>query len=77
MSNPGDADTTPITGTQELADYLAAGCKPPSAFTIGTEHEAFGFHLDTLAPPAYETVGGKPGINALLRVIEDLEHQTP
>jgi glutamate--cysteine ligase len=77
LSNPGDADTTPITGTQELADYLAAGCKPPSAFTIGTEHEAFGFHLDTLAPPAYETVGGKPGINALLRVIEDLEHQTP
>ncbi|OYV38261.1 MAG: glutamate--cysteine ligase [Acidocella sp. 20-61-6] len=77
MSNPGDADTTPITGTQELADYLAAGCKPPSAYSIGTEHEAFGFHLDTLAPPAYETVGGKPGIKALLRVIEDLEHQTP
>ncbi len=77
MSNPGSADNTTITGIKDLVDYLAAGCKPPSAYSIGTEHEAFGFHRDTLEPPAYQTVNGKPGIQALLRVIQDLEGQTP
>ena len=43
MSNPGDADTTPITSVRQLAEYLEAGCKPASRHTIGTEHEKFGF----------------------------------
>lgn len=77
MSNPGDADATQITGLRDLADYLAAGCKPASAFTIGTEHEAFGFHLDDFTPPAYALAEDKPGIQAMLRVIEDTEHLTP
>ena len=30
---------------RDLAAYLASGCKPAADFTIGTEHEAFGFRL--------------------------------
>ena len=45
MSNPGDADTTAIGGLNDLAANLAAGCKPRSAYRIGTEHEKFGFRL--------------------------------
>ncbi|HST74616.1 MAG TPA: glutamate--cysteine ligase [Acetobacteraceae bacterium] len=62
MSNPGDADATPITSMRQLADYFAAGCKPPEAFRIGTEHEKFGFRRSDLAPPPYEP----RGIEALL-----------
>ncbi len=45
MSNPGDANSTPITSLRQLVDYVAAGCKPPDQFRIGTEHEKFGFRL--------------------------------
>ncbi len=62
MSNPGDADATPITSIRQLADYIAGGCKPAEAFRIGTEHEKFGFRLTDLAPPPYEP----GGIQALL-----------
>jgi glutamate--cysteine ligase len=61
MSNPGDADATPITSLRQLADYLAAGCKPPEQFRIGTEHEKFGFRLADLAPPPYAPADGQPG----------------
>lgn len=57
MSNPGDADATPITSRRQLADWLAAGCKPREAFRIGTEHEKFGFRADDLLPPPYEPAG--------------------
>jgi glutamate--cysteine ligase len=57
MSNPGDTNTTPITGARQLAAYLAAGCKPAAAFRIGTEHEKFGFNTQTLAAPPYEPAG--------------------
>jgi glutamate--cysteine ligase len=62
MSNPGDADATPITSTRQLVDHIAAGCKPRDRFTIGTEHEKFGFRLSDRAPPPYEP----KGIRALL-----------
>ena len=58
MSNPGDADATPITSVRQMAEYLAAGCKPPDRFRIGTEHEKFGFRLPDLAPPPYEPADG-------------------
>jgi len=62
MSNPGDADATPITSVRQLADHIAVGCKPKDEFRIGTEHEKFGFrHADHRAPPY---VPG--GIRALL-----------
>jgi glutamate--cysteine ligase len=57
MSNPGEADATPITSRRELADYIAQGCKPPERFAIGTEHEKFGFRHSDFAMPPYEPVG--------------------
>ena len=62
MSNPGDADTTPIASTQQLADFIAKGCKPSSAYRIGTEHEKFGFSFANHAAPPYEP----NGIHAIL-----------
>src|SRR5579872_2739488 len=61
MSNPGDADATPITSLKQLADHIAAGCKPAEQFRIGTEHEKFGFRLADLAVPPYEPADGQPG----------------
>ena len=40
---PQTPTTTPITSVRQMADYFAAGCKPPDQFRIGTEHEKFGF----------------------------------
>lgn len=70
MSNPGNADTRPVTGTADLVAYMASGCKPATSFTIGTEHEAFGFHDADGSPLAYEGAGG---INALLQAIQARE----
>ena len=71
MSNPGDADSTPITSLKQLADYIAAGCKPAERFRIGTEHEKFGFRLADLAAPPYEPTDGQPGsIRGLLEGLQ-------
>jgi len=68
MSNPGDADATPITSIRQMAEYLSAGCKPPEQFRIGTEHEKFGFRLPDLAPPPYQPADGQPAsIRDILR----------
>jgi glutamate--cysteine ligase len=61
MSNPGDADDTPITSVQQMAEYLAVGCKPRTQFRIGTEHEKFGFRHADLTPPPYLPADGQPG----------------
>ena len=61
MSNPGDADSTPITTLKQLADHIAAGCKPAEQFRIGTEHEKFGFRLADLTTPPYQPADGQPG----------------
>ena len=61
MSNPGDLDDTPLTSVRQMADYLAAGCKPPEQFRIGTEHEKFGFRRADLSPPPYFPADGQPG----------------
>jgi glutamate--cysteine ligase len=65
MSNPGDADATPIERVAQLAEYLAVGCKPESQFTIGTEHEKFGFSTTDFSSPPYEP----GGIRAILETI--------
>jgi glutamate--cysteine ligase len=71
MSNPGDADATPITSVRQLADYIAVGCKPAAQFRIGTEHEKFGFRLPDLTPPPYLPADGHPGsIRDLLTSLE-------
>ncbi|MGH7152964.1 MAG: glutamate--cysteine ligase, partial [Acetobacteraceae bacterium] len=70
MSNPGDSDTTPITSVRQLADHIAAGCKPRERFRIGTEHEKFGFRLGDHLPPPYEPEFGHPGsIRGLLEAM--------
>nr|WP_294527495.1 glutamate--cysteine ligase [uncultured Rhodopila sp.] len=61
MSNPGDADNTPLISTRQMADYLATGCKPAAEFRIGTEHEKFGFRQADLMPPPYQAADGQPG----------------
>jgi glutamate--cysteine ligase len=61
MSNPGDTDATAITSLRQVADHIAAGCKPPERFRIGTEHEKFGFRLGDLTAPPYEPADGQPG----------------
>ncbi len=57
MSNPGEADATPIASVRDLAAYLEAGAKPAGAFRIGTEHEKFGFYRSGHAPPPYQPGG--------------------
>ena len=70
MSNPGDADATPVTAVRQMAEYLEAGCKPAEQFRIGTEHEKFGFREDDLAPPPYEPdPGSRAGIRPLLEAM--------
>ncbi len=73
MSNPGDEDDTPVASVRQLAEYIAAGCKPVSQHRIGTEHEKFGFRRpgradgQPYAPPPYEP----DGIRAVLLGIAD------
>jgi glutamate--cysteine ligase len=62
MSNPGEADLTPITSVRQLAEWFAAGSKPRTDWRIGTEHEKFGFRRSDLSAPNYED----QGIRALL-----------
>jgi glutamate--cysteine ligase len=57
MSNPGEADLTPITSRQQLAAWFAAGSKKRDAWRIGTEYEKFGFRRTDLAAPPYEPAG--------------------
>lgn len=67
MSNPGEADATPITSVRQLAEHVAAGCKPREAWRIGTEHEKFGFRTGDLTSPPY----APDGIRAVLEGIAD------
>ena len=52
-----------VESKAELIAYLAGGAKPKDDWRIGTEHEKFGFELDTLKPPTFE---GPRGIEAML-----------
>lgn len=54
MSNAVGSDNTPIVSEQQLADHLAAGCKPAARFRIGTEHEKFVVARATHAAARYE-----------------------
>ena len=63
MSDPPQSQDEPITGQAQLVSYLAAGCKPPEAWRIGTEHEKFAYTLEDLRPLPY---AGARGIRAIL-----------
>ena len=64
MSGPSNAKESPLTDHRQLVEYLSSGSRPESEWTIGTEHEKFGFRLDDLRPPTWE---GPRGIEAMLR----------
>jgi len=58
----------PIEHHDQLAQYLADGCKPKSDWRIGTEHEKFGYCKDSLKPLPFE---GERSIVAVLEGLRD------
>jgi glutamate--cysteine ligase len=64
----------PIESHDQLAEYLASGCKPREAWRIGTEHEKFGFVKDGLAPLPYD---GDRSIRAVLEGLRDRHGWSP
>lgn len=58
----------PIETKDQLADYLARGCKPKDDWRIGTEHEKFGYLKDDLSPLPYE---GEKSVRAVLEGLRD------
>ena len=64
MSTRQDGATAPtVRSREDLIAWIAAGCKPASAWRVGTEHEKFLFTADTLRPVPYE---GERGVRALM-----------
>ncbi len=59
----------PIERHEQMAQYLADGCKPTKDWRIGTEHEKFGYCKDTHLPLPYE------GERSILAVLEGLRDQ--
>ncbi|MCK0151800.1 glutamate--cysteine ligase [Marivita sp. S6314] len=64
----------PIEHHDQLAQYLAEGCKPKEDWRIGTEHEKFGYCKDTLKPLPYE---GERSILAVLSGLRDRHGWAP
>ncbi len=58
----------PIESFDDLAKYLEDGCKPKSDWRIGTEHEKFGYCLETKSPLPYD---GPRSIHAMLTGLRD------
>lgn len=58
----------PIEREEQLAEFLAAGCKPRADWRIGTEHEKFGYCKDTLKPLPYD---GPRSVRAMLEGLRD------
>ena len=61
MSIPQSGGGT-VESFGQLAEYMEAGCKPPEAWRIGTEHEKFGWLTDSRAPLPY---AGERSISAI------------
>ncbi len=64
----------PIERPDQLAEYLASGCKPIEEWRIGTEHEKFGYCKDTLKPLPYD---GPRSIKAMLEGLRDMFGWSP
>jgi glutamate--cysteine ligase len=58
----------PIESRDQLAEYLASGCKPAADWRIGTEHEKFGWVKADMSPLPYE---GACSITAMLSGLRD------
>lgn len=74
MSIPPQSGGGPITHHDQLAQFLADGCKPREAWKIGTEHEKFGYCKDTLKPLPYD---GPRSIKAMLEGLRDRYNWQP
>ena len=64
----------PIERHEQLAQYLADGCKPKADWRIGTEHEKFGYCKDTHKPIPYE---GERSVRAVLEGLRDVHGWAP
>lgn len=60
-------ESTPVTGTDQLAAYIEEGCKPAEDWRIGTEHEKFLYCDEKLKALSYD---GECGICALLEGLQ-------
>jgi glutamate--cysteine ligase len=60
------SDATPISGRDELIEWIAAGAKPRGEWRLGTEHEKIPFYVKDESPVPYEG-----GIRALLEGLAD------
>ncbi len=58
----------PIERREQLAEYLASGCKPAEDWRIGTEHEKFGYDRAEHRPLPYD---GACSIHAMLAGLRD------
>ncbi|SFU03594.1 glutamate--cysteine ligase [Sedimentitalea nanhaiensis] len=64
----------PIERHEQLAEYLAEGCKPKQDWRIGTEHEKFGYCKDTLLPIPYD---GERSVRAVLQGLREAHGWAP
>jgi len=64
----------PIEHHSQLAELMAKGCKPKEDWRIGTEHEKFGYCVDTHKPLPFE---GKRSILAVLEGLRDQHGWSP
>jgi glutamate--cysteine ligase len=60
------APSATVSTRDDLVAWIAAGEKPIDQWRIGTEHEKFVFHTDTLGPVPY---AGERGIRALMEAL--------
>ncbi len=67
MSGPSKGEQVEIASKAQLVEFAESGNKPSEKWRIGTEHEKFGFTLDTLEPLPY---GGPSGIEAMLKGLQ-------
>ncbi|SMX42834.1 glutamate--cysteine ligase [Octadecabacter ascidiaceicola] len=58
----------PIERHEQLAEFLAKGCRPKADWRIGTEHEKFGYCKDTHKPLPFH---GERSIEAVLSGLRD------
>ena len=64
MSTRQDSAPSPPVGSfDDLVAWIAAGSKPKERWRIGTEHEKFLFHTDSLGPVPY---AGPRGVRSLM-----------
>jgi glutamate--cysteine ligase len=64
MSTRQDSAPSPPVGSfDDLVAWIAAGSKPKQRWRIGTEHEKFLFHTETLGPVPY---AGPQGVRSLM-----------